>query len=299
MKKAEAALEKAGIEFEKNHNLAKIACFKIGGRVRLFIRAKSENEISEAVRILRRHKIKARMFGCFTNVLIREGGIKEAYIVAAGGLCGVKKLSEGRIWAGSGAKFSAVLRLAAQEGLSGLEFMAGIPGSVGGAVYMNAGAYGCSSGNLVESVSFVDKNGTIKKMDNKKGVFGYRKSVFQENGAFITGAVYKMKKGKKTDIVKKMKEIIKVRHAKHPWNAACAGSFFKNPPGKPAGRIIEEAGLKGLRQGGAAVSEKHANFIINAGGAKYADVIKLAAKVKKEVYKKTGIKLDEEVRYIR
>lgn len=299
MKRAEAALKTAGIEFERNHDLSKTACFKIGGRVSLLVRVKSENELSQAVKILKKNKVKARMFGCFTNVLIREGAIKEAYIVPQAGLRAVKKISALRVWAGSGAKFSAVLNLAAREGLSGLEFMAGIPGSVGGAVYMNAGAYGCSSGDLVESVSVVDKDGCLKTLKNIKGMFGYRSSIFQKNGSFITGAVYRLKKGGKAAILKKMNDIIKTRHAKHPWNAACAGSFFKNPPEKPAGRIIEEAGLKGLRQGGAVVSEKHANFIINEGGAKYADVIKLAAKVKKEVYRKTGIKLAEEVRYIR
>ncbi len=299
MKKTEAAFKQAGIEFERNYDLSKKACFKIGGRVRLLVSVKSERELSDAVKILRKHKVRAGMFGCFTNVLIREGAIKEAYIVPAAALCGVRKLPRGRIWAGSGAKFSAVLSLAAREGLSGLEFMAGIPGSVGGAVYMNAGAYGCSSGTFVESVGFADKTGALKTLKNKKGMFGYRKSIFQKNKAFITGAVFKLKKGGKQAILKKMKEIVKIRRAKHPWDAACAGSFFKNPAEKTAGRIIEEAGLKGLRCGGAEVSKKHANFIINTGGAKYSDVIRLAAKVKKEVYKKTGIKLAEEVRYIR
>ena len=142
MKKAEEALRAAGIEFERNHDLSKTACFKIGGRVSLLVRVKSENELSQAVKILKKNKVKARMFGCFTNVLIREGAIREAYIVPEAELCSVKKISALRIWAASGAKFSAVLNLASREGLSGLEFMAGIPGSVGGAVYMNAGAYG-------------------------------------------------------------------------------------------------------------------------------------------------------------
>ena len=299
MRRVSAALLKAGIEHEREHDLSKTACFKIGGKAGLLIRVKNTEELSGAIKILKQFRVKARMFGCFTNVLIREGRIKEAFIVPAGKLCSIKKLPGNRIEAGSGAKFSSVLNFAAREGLTGLEFMAGIPGSVGGAVYMNAGAYGCSSGSFTEEVEYADKSGAVKRVKNKGQMFGYRKSMFQKNKAFITAAVYALKKGSKEAIKAKMKEIIKIRHAKHPWNAACAGSFFKNPEGTTAGRLIEEAGLKGLKYGGAQVSEKHANFIINAGGAKYSDVIKLADRVKKAVYKKSGIRLAEEVRYIR
>jgi UDP-N-acetylmuramate dehydrogenase len=165
---------------------------------------------------------------------------------------------------------------------------------------MNAGAFGTAVCAILLKVYAVDRLGRPVTIKVKKEMFGYRKSIFQKNGYVITGAEIKVKRGNRMKIQEQMKNIMASRRSKHPWKEPSCGSFFKNHfPEYTAGRLIEEAGLKGMKVGGAAVSIKHANFLVNKGNATAADVKKLAALVKKEVYKKTGIRLEEEVRYIK
>lgn len=293
--KAFKELTAAGVEVKKNFLLKLEANFKIGGIADLFIEIKNAEELKAAVKILRKFRIKYMAAGNMTNLLIKDGRINMAFIRLAGGFKKIQLKTKRLVYAAAAAKNAGLLNFMVKNGLGSLEFLAGIPGTLGGAVYMNAGAYGKCIAAAVKTVYYTDRNGVERKISAKTAGFGYRKSIFQKNGGIITAVeLAAVKKDRKASAAE-MREIIRARHRKHPWQAACAGSFFKNSPDIAAGRLIEAAGLKGLKVGGAKVSEKHANFLINAGGASFKDVMSLADKVKKAVYKKFKIKLKEEV----
>ena len=200
--------------------------------------------------------------------------------------------------AARGAALSEVCRAALESSLTGLEFAYGIPGSIGGAVYMNAGAYGGEISGAVLSAECMTADGTLIKVNAEEMNFGYRKSVFKENGMTVIGAVLRLHKGDKKEIEEKMEDYISRRKSKQPLEYPSAGSFFKRPEGYFAGALIEKNGLKGTAVGGAQVSEKHAGFIINRGGATAADVMKLSRKVSDTVLAKDGVKLEREVIFI-
>jgi UDP-N-acetylmuramate dehydrogenase len=289
----------AGICVKKNFPLKKKASFKIGGKADLFIEIKDRKELEAAVKILRKNKMQYMAAGNMTNLLIKDSRIKIGFLKLVGGFNKIELRAKKLVYTGAGADNSKLLNFLVRNGLGGLEFLAGIPGTVGGAVYMNAGAYGRGIGTYVSRVYFTDRKGRSGSVTAKDAGFSYRKSIFQENHSIITGVELAAENKDRKESAGEMREIIKSRHNKHPWDAACAGSFFKNTPDITAGKLIELAGLKGLTVGGAMVSEKHANFLINTGGASYKDVIRLAEKVKRSVYKKFKIKLEEEVIIIR
>ncbi len=294
-----AELKKTGVKFRKDYSVKKLAYFKIGGRVDAFAEAGDMRELHEVVCAARRVKTKFMAVGNMTNLLITDKRIKKVFIKLTGGFKRIRKKGRTVVYAGAAIKNSGFLDFLLKNGLGGLEFLAGIPGTLGGAIYMNAGAYGKGIGSYVKKVFYMDKKGKAGVIRNMKGVFSYRHSRFQDDGRIITGAEIQAGKRNGAESAVEMRDIIKQRHSKHPWDKACAGSFFKNTPDITAGKLIEMAGLKGKRAGGAMVSEKHANFLINTGGAKFNDVIRLAELVKKTVYKKFGIRLREEVVIVR
>ena len=187
-------------------------------------------------------------------------------------------------------------RVALDNSLTGLEFAFGIPGSVGGALYMNAGAYGGEMKDVTVSCRYIDENGEIRVMRAEEMELSYRHSVFEENGGIVASVTLKLKKGEKADISAKMNELMSRRREKQPLELPSAGSTFKRPEGDFAARLIEAAGLKGFSVGDAAVSEKHSGFVVNKGGAVFSDVIRLIEAVKERVYAQSGIMLECEVR---
>lgn len=288
----------AGISVKKDFPLKKVSNFRIGGKAGLFIEIKSEKELGQAIKVLRGNGIRYMAAGNMTNLLIADGRLKMAFIKLAGPFAGIEKKS-GRVRAGAAAGNNRLLNFLVKHGLGGLEFLAGIPGTIGGAVYMNAGAYGKGIGAFIHRVYFTDKNGKARSLSGKGAKFSYRHSGFMNSGSIITAADIMAVKRDRKESAAEMRGIIGSRHNKHPWDAACAGSFFRNPADITAGKLIEMAGLKGARVGGAKVSEKHANFLINAGGATFKDVIRLSAKVKSVVWRRFKVRLKEEVIIIR
>jgi UDP-N-acetylmuramate dehydrogenase len=291
-------LDKAGIDYKKDFSVKNAANFRIGGRVDAFVEIKDVKRLETAVRAAGKARCKYMAIGNMTNLLIADHRIKRVFIKLSGEFGKLEMKGRDTVYAGAAVKNEKLLNFMSRNGLGGLEFLAGIPGTVGGAVYMNAGAYGRGIGGQIKKVYYVDRKGTLKAIINKN-LFSYRHSRFQDNGGIITGVDIRASGKDRKESAAEMKAIIQQRRAKHPWNAACAGSYFKNTPDIPAGKLIEMAGLKGKKVGGAAVSGKHANFLINTGGASFNDMIKLAELVKKTVYKKFKIKLKEEVIIIR
>ncbi len=299
MSKIAKELKKLKIKVKENYNIKNLTSFKIGGKVDLFIKAENIWQLNEIIKILKKYGKKRIILGNMTNVLINDKRLKLAIIVLSGVFRNIFIKEKNILYVGAGAKISELIAFSIKNNIGGLEFMAGIPGTLGGAVFMNAGAFGKYIGNLIKKVDVLTPEGKTKIIINNGKIFGYRNSIFQKNKNIILGMDIFYKKEKRNLIKKQVKKILKLREKKHPYNYPSAGSFFKNLKEKAAGDLIEKAGLKGLRIGKAEVSQKHANFIINKDGAKFFDVLKIAKIIKREIYKRYKIKLKEEVKIIK
>lgn len=276
----------------KNHTT-----FKAGGPAALCIFPKSMAELFSALEILEKEKIPFLVMGNGSNILFADEGYEGAVIQLGVGLDRVR--AEGNIiFAEAGALLSAVAKTAAHAGLTGMEFASGIPGSLGGAVFMNAGAYGWEMKDIVHSVSSVARNARMKDRPGRDLGFSYRKSIFQSNGEVIVGVKINLTQGNPTEIEEKTKEYAQRRASKQPMSQASAGSFFKRPEGAFAGRLIEEAGLKGLSCGGAQVSPVHAGFIVNTKDATAKDILDLMRIIQETVLDRFDILLEPEVRIV-
>ena len=239
---------------------------------------------------------RTAILGAGTNVLAPDEGLDGLVICLKDCLDGIEQLDETRIRVMAGVTMSRAAVFAANVGLSGMEFAHGIPGSVGGGVYMNAGAYGGEISGICESVEIMDRNGNIRILPNKEMEFSYRHSALEESGEIVISAVFALTKGDPDTIRAKMKELMGKRSASQPLDLPTAGSAFKRPVGAYVAALIDDAGLKGYRVGGAAISEKHAGFAVNLGGATAEDVRALLQQVSRIVYEKSGIRLEPEVR---
>ncbi len=272
--------------------------FKIGGEADVIIQPGGANQLLAVVKLLKSFDIPYYVMGNGSNLLVGDRGIRGAVIKLDDKMsnCEVK---DPAIWAESGIKLSRLANTALNNFLSGLEFASGIPGTLGGAVFMNAGAYGEEMKDIILDVSYIDtKEERIVTIPASECDFGYRRSVFSDTGAIITGATLGLKEGNVDAIKEKMRELTKRRTEKQPLDKPSAGSTFKRPEGYFAGALIQDCGLKGVRVGGAEVSEKHSGFIINAEGATAADVKGLIEKVQNDVYNKFGVKLETEIRFV-
>jgi len=286
------------MKFQKNISLAKHTTFKIGGPAKYFCIAESKEDIIEAIKKAKEKKLPLFILGNGSNVLALDEGFDGLVIKIE-----TRSLStdRDRVSAEAGAELKDLLRLSAREGLTGLEWIAGIPGTVGGAIYGNAQAFDGKMSNLIKSVEVLDDRSLkIKKISQKKCQFSLKSSVFKKNkNLIIVSAVFKLKKGNKKEIRNKIKENLAWRKKRHPLNYPSAGSVFINRSKKfPSAYLIEQSGLKGRRVGDAQVSKKHAGFIINLGKAKAKDVLELIKIIKKEVKKKFRIKLEEEIQIV-
>lgn len=271
--------------------------FKVGGKADIYIEPESIDELIKFICYVKERNIPYFLFGNGTNLLVSDEGIKGAVIRLGDKMSSIVVEGE-RIIAECGALLTVVSKLAAEHSLSGLEFGSGIPGSVGGAVTMNAGAYNMEIKDVIEKVEVLDTDLQLKVLDNKQMGFGYRKSVVSNNEYIVIKSFFKLKKGNSFDIKRKMEELAEKRQAKQPINFPSAGSVFKRPEGYFAGRLIEDAGLKGFTIGDAQISEKHCGFIINKGNATAKDVYNIIAHVQKTVYERFGVKLETEVKLL-
>lgn len=293
----EQDLKKAGIPFSCNELLALHTSFRIGGPAAVFCRPQSIPQLIEAVECCRRSEKHYTLLGRGSNVLFRDEGF-DGVVICTADLKEKIEVNGTTITASAGATLNQVCRAALQNELTGLEFAYGIPGSVGGAVYMNAGAYGGEMKNVIRSVTFMDEDGhiVVKKADQLE--LGYRTSRFLRRGGCVLQVQLELEKGDAEAIRAQMEDLIGRRKAKQPLEFPSAGSTFKRPEGAFAGELIQRCGLRGFRVGDAAISEKHCGFVINLGHASCEDVLELTRQVREIVKNETGFELEKEIRVV-
>lgn len=271
--------------------------FRIGGAADIFASVSSEKEISELIKLANKENVPYMVMGNGSNMLVGDRGIR-GLVIHLGRNFSTVKADGNVIYAQAGALMSSIAAAAARASLTGFETLAGIPGTLGGALYMNAGAYGGEIGAVVRNVRYIDENGEIYSVSGSECCFGYRTSIFSKGKKYIVSAELELKTGDEKEIRAAMADYSARRSEKQPLSMPSAGSTFKRPEGYFAGRLIEDAGLKGYSVGGAQVSEKHAGFVVNKGGATAEDVLKLIEHIQNTVYEKNGVKLEPEVRLI-
>jgi len=284
----------------RDESMSKHTTFRIGGPARLFLVPGTAAELKEALKLCAGIGIRPFFLGNGSNLLVSDEGYR-GVILSTGALDRLS-FEEGHIYASGGVLLSRTSIAAMEHGLTGLEFAGGIPGTVGGAVTMNAGAYGGEMAQVVEFVDVLDMEGGSSRVPAAACAFAYRRSAFSGGDLLITGAYFRLMPGNREEIRARMLELAEKRRSKQPLDLPSAGSTFKRPAPLPDGTpvyaaaLIEQCGCKGLRVGGAQVSEKHAGFIVNTGGATCADVLALIAEVQRRVKDQTGIELEPEVK---
>lgn len=274
--------------------------FKIGGNAEILYVPKNEKALIAAVNFSKENNIPFHILGNGSNVLISDDGLEGIVIKLFGGLTDLLYLGDGIIAVGAGISLTRLCNFALEKSLTGLEFAYGIPGTVGGAVYMNAGAYGGEIKDVLMSVrTFNPETGEVKEEPVQKVSLSYRDTQFMHTGVIITAAYFRLEKGEKEAISERMQELMQKRKTSQPLEFPSAGSTFKRPPDAFAAALIDKCGLKGLTVGGAKVSEKHAGFVINFDNASFSDVITIMDKIKAAVLEKYGIELTPEVEILR
>lgn len=283
-------------KIKTNIPMSSYTTFKTGGNADIMLFPTSAEELKNVVKFFYKSKVSYYVLGNGSNLLVSDGGIKKP-IICLGRNFNSIELFDNCITAKAGAYLSSIAKRAAQAALTGFEFAAGIPGTLGGALIMNAGAYGGEMKDVVEAVSFIDPSGEEHIASGEEMEFGYRSSALSDTECIITGATIKLNYGIQSDINERMSELSFKRREKQPLEYPSAGSTFKRPAGYFAGALIESCGLKGRTIGGAQVSEKHAGFIINKGCATTKDICDLIDCVKQTVYDTHGVMLETEVKY--
>ena len=276
----------------KNHTT-----FRIGGPADALALPKTPEEVAEVVRFCHEHAQPYYVLGNGSNLLVSDEGYRGLVLQLYRNFNDIQVNGE-TITVQSGAMLAAVARTAYQTGLTGLEFASGIPGPIGGAVVMNAGAYGGEMKNVLKEVTVLTKEGEVLVIPAKALELGYRTSVIPKNGWIVLGAVLQLKKGDQEQILARMEELKEQRITKQPLDLPSAGSTFKRPEGYFAGKLIMDAGLRGFTVGGAQVSEKHCGFVVNRGNSTAADVWELICEVKRRVKEMTGVELEPEVKLL-
>ncbi|WP_370739082.1 UDP-N-acetylmuramate dehydrogenase [Paenibacillus amylolyticus] len=275
----------------KNHTF-----IKIGGNADILIHPTTIDEITKIVEIANLHQLPLTVIGKGSNVIIKDGGIRGVTISLSH--FDQIKVNEDSMIAQSGVDIIDVSRLALEHSLTGLEFACGIPGSTGGALYMNAGAYGGQIADVVERATVITKDGAVLKIPREEMKFGYRNSLFKMDHYIILEAEFGLKKGNKEDIASKMKELTFLRESKQPLEFPSCGSVFKRPEGHFAGKLIQDCNLQGTRIGGAEISMKHAGFIVNVDHATAQDYMDLIQFIQKKVYDTFQVELETEVIFL-
>lgn len=287
-------LNENNISYVLDEPMSAHTTFKIGGAADILITVKSIDELQAAINACKASNLPVMILGNGSNLLVSDNGIEGAVITLDGDFKEIT-VDGDIITSGAGAKLSRLCSVALENSLTGLEFAYGIPGTVGGAMYMNAGAYGGEMKDVALSVTALTADGTIREVPAEDLQLGYRTSVFKTNGDIILFSKYKLEQGDQVAIKARMDDVMDRRKTKQPLEFPSAGSVFKRPEGAFAGTLIEQCGLKGKTVGGAQVSEKHAGFIINIGGATCDDVMGLVKIVQDTVKAETGYFLEREI----
>lgn len=282
------------MNIKKNELMKNHTSFKIGGEADFFCEPSSVGEVSECIEFAKKENIPYTVIGNGSNLLVGDKGIRGLVIKIDKNYSDFE-IDEGTVRAQSGILLSRLASVALNHGLSGLEFASGIPGTLGGGIYMNAGAYGAEMKDLVKSVTFLWDGKIITKHDLD---FGYRRSFFTGKNAVILSAELELAAADYAEIKAKMEDLRQRRAEKQPLSVPSAGSTFKRPEGYFAGKLIEDAGLKGFKIGGAKVSEKHSGFVVNDGGASAQDVVMLIKHIQNTVFDKFGVELETEVKFM-
>lgn len=272
--------------------------FRIGGNVDCFCEIKNIEALKKVIIACKKYNVPYFILGLGSNLLVSDNGIRGVVIKLCGEFNAITLLDSNTVRCGTGVTLAGLCVFARKMSLSGLEFAWGIPGSVGGAVYMNAGAYGGEIKDIVTASSYMDSDGNIFSFNEDELDFSYRHSVYSDKNYIILDATFNLKPKNQNDIIFRMDELMDRRKTKQPLNRPSAGSVFKRPEGYFAAALIEECGLKGFSIGDAQVSEKHSGFIINKGNATAHDVIALVEHIKKTVKEQKGVELCCEIKYV-
>ncbi len=285
------------IEYSENESMALHTSFKIGGNAEFYLKPNSADSLAHLISFLNSINMPYFILGSGSNLIVSDKGIKGAVINTVG-LNKISLIGNTTICAEAGVSLAALCTFAKENGLTGLEFAYGIPGSVGGALYMNAGAYGGDMSNVVLKAESIAEKGIIKTRPLNELKLGYRTSLFKTNGEIITAVYFALQKGNKENIEAEMSAIIEKRKKSQPLEYPSGGSTFKRPEGYYAAALIDECGLKGKSVGGAMVSEKHAGFVINYNKATCSDVLGLVDFIKQTVKSQKGVDLETEIIFV-
>lgn len=287
-----------GIPYTVQEPLAPHTTFKIGGPAALYCEPAGEEQLVQILQILRQTGTRYYVLGKGSNILFADEGF-DGVVIHIGKAFDSVRVQGKYVHAGAGAPLANVCKEAAGAGLAGLEFAYGIPGCVGGAIYMNAGAYGGEMRDVLDRVTFLDETGQKKVFCAQELELGYRTSIFERKKWCVLEASFRLQKSEEASIRAKMMDYARRRAEKQPLDMPSAGSTFKRPQGAFAGALIDECGLRGMRVGGAAISTKHCGFVVNTGGATCRDVLCLTEEVKRIVQEKTGYVLEREIRVVK
>lgn len=291
-------LQRQGIPTTEQEPLCRHTTFKIGGPAAVFCQPKDRDQLAAALRACKVAGARNYLLGKGSNILFADEGF-DGVVICLAGLAGGVRHEGNELWAGAGESLAKVCVAAGRAGLSGLEFAYGIPGSVGGAVYMNAGAYGGEIKDVLQAVTFLDETGGEHTLPAEELGLGYRTSVFEQKPWCVLEAKFRLTPDDPEAIGARMRDYAERRAEKQPLELPSAGSTFKRPAGAFAGALIDQCGLRGFSLGGAAVSQKHCGFVVNMGGATCADILALTDEVCRIVKEKTGYVLEKEIRVVR
>lgn len=287
-----------GIEYEKNVSMAAKTSFKTGGNAEMMVYPDNTTQLKSILKVCKSNNVQTYIIGNGSNILVSDNGLSGVVVRLSNNYSDIRLVDETTVEVEAGASMKALCMFCLEHSLSGLEFAYGIPGTAGGAAYMNAGAYGGEMKDVLVKCEHLDSNGEEGSFEGDELKLGYRKSVYSNSDYVITKLVLKLKKANYDDIKALMDENLGKRKAKQPLEYPSAGSTFKRPEGYFAGALIEKCSLKGFMVGGAQVSEKHAGFVINKGGATSADIEKLIKHIQKVVYDEKGVMLEPEVKFL-
>lgn len=281
----------------ENESMAKHTTFRVGGKADMYVSVKSVEELSSLIKLARETDTPFTIIGNGSNILVKDKGIRGLVIEIGSGMS-AHELKGNMIYAEAGILLSRLASLALNNSLTGMEEISGIPGTLGGGIYMNAGAYGGELKNIIKTVTYIDEYGEEKTVTADECEFGYRKSIFTSGGKYIVSAVIELSEGDRTEISEKMADYAKRRREKQPLSLPSAGSTFKRPEGYFAGALIQESGLKGYKSGGAMISDLHAGFVVNYDNATSQDILDVIKHTQETVLNKFGVMLETEVKII-
>jgi UDP-N-acetylmuramate dehydrogenase len=293
-----AFAEKNTIRYSLDAPMADYTSFRIGGPADILLEPANREQLAEILTYCGEHSVPREVIGKGSDLLVSDEGIRGAVIHMGNLFAGLRMADESVIYADAGVSLASLCNFAKEHSFTGLEFAYGIPGSVGGGVYMNAGAYGGEMKDVLIAAEHLNADGSAGSFESQELMMSYRRSAYTDSGRIITGAYFRLQKGDPAEIGARMEELIRRRFDRQPMDLPSAGSTFKRPEGAFAAELIDRCGLKGFRIGGAEVSEKHAGFVVNRGGATCREVLELIDYVKKTVREQTGFLLEPEVKFL-